>query len=95
MIREDGNIEYSNKSLSKLLDLDTFAGQGEDKEEREIFANIEKRTDNLTIKTMLEQTKIMKWSADLSQGKSPTSSVWDFIAKNEEGATFELKGVAQ
>ena len=93
MIREDGNIEYSNKSLSKLLDLDTFAGQGEDKDESSLFAHIAKKPDNLTIKNMLEQTKIKKWSVDsTSQVKSPTSSVWDFIAKNEEGATFELKG---
>ena len=45
---------------------------------------------------MLETTKIKKWSQDVqSQVKNPQVSVWDFIQKNEGGATFELKGALQ
>ena len=47
VIREDGTIQYANKSLNRLLDIDGQGDRGE-------YVPNDKSTDNLTMKDKLE-----------------------------------------
>jgi len=46
------------------------------------------------MKNLFEATKIRKWSKDLQQNqKNRETSVWEFLERNDKGATYEFKGI--
>ena len=54
-------------------------------------------TDNFSLKSKLESTKITKWTPPelgVPAKNQQTESIWEWIQKNGEGDTFELKGQA-
>ena len=62
MIKEDGQIQYSNPALMQLLDLD----QGlDEKSEINMMSSFSRRgsaSDSLSLRSKLEMTKITKWT---------------------------------
>ena len=95
IVRDDGSIMYSNHSLAKLLECETqpsaTAGQ---------YSQIGVKFDpSLQAKKMLENVKIKKYKLQSDLFDKPVQersshntddSVWDFIAKNDDGATYEV-----
>ena len=79
----------------QLLDLDHGLDEKSEINMMSSFSRRGSASDSISLRSKLEMTKITKWTPP-DQGvpaKSQQSeSIWDWIEKNGEGDTFELKG---
>jgi len=91
IVKDDGNIMYSNKSLARLLEQDQQTNTSASN-----FSSVGVKTDvSLLSKKILEGVRIKKYEVASDFFEKPDSSdssysVWDFIAKNSNGATFQI-----
>jgi len=96
MIRNTEAIMYANSALKKLLDGDD--GPSEPERLNDQYSDVGVRfnqKEHVKIKELLEQTRIQKISKDKKpNAKYKEQSIWDFLERNENGATFEIKGRA-
>jgi hypothetical protein len=80
-------ILYSNKALKSILEIQT-----------DVLTNASPdKNKNDLLKRQLMETKVIPYTSSLGKAKkgganpNPTSTnIWQFLAKNERGSTFEL-----
>ena len=73
----NGVILYANNSLKHILEVYDYAGKEDTKNEK--------------LKKALNETSIIPYQTKAEDDKKITSTnVWQFLVKNERGATFEL-----
>ena len=75
----NGNILYANSSLKYILEVYDFVGREDTKNEKLTKALID--------------TQIIPYSSKEEDKKVSISNVWQFLVKNERGATFELQSI--
>ena len=94
MVKDDGSIMYSNKALAKLLEYETLPDN-----QKSQYSQVGVKSDpSQAARKMLESVKIKKYEAiadgdvnpAMSPRSQPSSSVWDYITKKSEGATYEI-----
>ena len=96
IVKDDGTILYSNDSLAKLFECDALP-----KTSLATFSKSGVKSEHgVQAKKMLENVEIRKHvyqdddsgeiKAILVDQERKNHSVWDFVAKNFDGATFEL-----
>jgi hypothetical protein len=82
-------ILYSNKSLKHILDInaDNYSSNGHEKNKNDLL----KRQLMETRVTSYSSSMKKNGSRDSSMQKNQATNIWQFLARNEKGATFELQ----
>jgi len=92
IVKDDGSIMYSNRSLARLLECDSQPNVNASN-----FSTVGIKSDHsLQTKKMLESVRIRKYEVDQNSYEKLVTeetsvnnhSVWDFISKNNDGATY-------
>ena len=77
----NGAILYANNSLKHILEVYEYAGKEDPKNEK--------------LKKALNETQIIPYQSKQDDDRKITTlNVWQFLVKNEKGATFELQSMA-
>jgi PAS domain-containing protein len=93
IVKDDGSIMYSNKSLARLLESESQPNVTSN------YSTVGVQSDHsLQTKKMLEGVRIRKYEANQNsyekhlteETRVSQHSVWDFISKNNDGATYEI-----
>lgn len=95
IVKDDGSIMYSNDSLARLFECDALP-----KTKTTNFSQVGIKSDHsYQAKLMLENVKIRQHAYEdaereikpiIKDREKPDHSVWDFITKNYDGATYEI-----
>ena len=77
----NGAILYANNSLKHILEVYEYAGKEDPKNEK--------------LKKALSETQIIPYQSKQDDDRKITTlNVWQFLVKNEKGATFQLQSMA-
>ena len=91
ILKDDGSVLYSNDSLARLFECETLPKTNTSSPSKVGINN----DHALQARKMLEGVRIKQheFDAELKHAADKTAndqSVWDFVAKNCDGATYEI-----
>ena len=92
IVKDDGNIMYSNDSLARLFECDALPRMSAS----QYAAKVGTSNDHADLaRKMLQNVKVRPHDEEgavvLARDKAAKDhSVWDFLVKNKSGATFEV-----
>lgn len=96
MIKDDGSVMYANKSLTRILEIPELPAQGKEQHSQVCVSE----DQGLNTRKALERTHIKKYdmrqATEMTPAPTPDApderqSVWQFVIRNQDGATFELE----